>query len=304
MPGRTVIEVLATGPLATIQDLGRPGYAEFGVSPSGAADLPSHRLANRLVANPEDAATIEITLGGLEITSTCGVWIALTGAPVPATVGQRAMAINSPTYLPGGSRLRLGTTAIGLRSYLAVRGGLRMPSVLGSRSTDTLAGLGPARLAVGDLIDTLPPGPDYPNVDLAMTRSLPDLTELRIEPGPRADWLDAESLSLLTQAQWFVSTDSNRVGVRLDGPRLNRAIDDELPPEGLVRGAIQVPPGGQPIIFLADHPVTGGYPVVAVVLGEDLPLLAQARPGQPVHLRWTPSSVQRPTLLEDRCPTL
>lgn len=296
-----MIEVIRTGPLATIQDLGRPGYAEFGVSPSGAADSPSHRLANRLVANPEDAATIEITLGGLEILSTRGGWVALTGAPLPAMAGNRPVAMNAPTYLPPGSRLTLGTATIGLRSYLAIRGGLRIPSVLGSRSTDTLAGLGPRPLAVGDVIGILPPGPRFPNVDLAMIRSLPEITELRIEPGPRADWLTVESFHRLSQAVWTVSPDSNRVGVRLDGSRLDRAIDDELPPEGLVRGAIQVPSAGQPIIFLADHPVTGGYPVVAVVLGADLPLLAQARPGQAVHLRWAAPAYRR-TLPEDRCP--
>lgn len=313
-----MIEVLRTGPLATIQDLGRPGYAGYGVSPSGAADRAGHRLANRLVANPEGAATIEVTLGGLEIVPSRGVWIAVSGAPLPVVVGSapapgdpsgggragggRAggeVGMNAPVYLPAGRRLALGRPEAGLRSYLAVRGGLDVPLVLGSRSTDTLAVLGPAPLAVGDRIAVLPPGPEQPNVDLAPVRSLPTDVRLRIEAGPRADWLRPEAFDLLTGADWSVSANSNRVGVRLEGPLLERAIEDELPPEGLVRGAVQVPPGGQPIIFLADHPVTGGYPVVAVVLGADLPGLAQARPGQRVHLCWGLRPLRCPILREE-----
>jgi biotin-dependent carboxylase-like uncharacterized protein len=292
-----VIEIVRTGPLATVQDLGRPGYADLGVSPSGAADLASHRLANRLVANPEDAATIEVTLGGLEIVTDRGAWVAVTGAPVPVTIQGRPVGINGPVHVPPGGRLALGLAAGGLRSYLAVRGGIGVEPVLGSRSTDTLGGIGPGRLRPGDRLPVLAPGPEQPCVDLAPVSPPPAVVEAGIEPGPRAGWLSPDALPLLAAGPWRVSADTDRVGVRLDGPRLERSRTGELASEGIVRGAIQVPPSGQPIVFLADHPVTGGYPVVAVVRGADLARLAQARPGCEVRLRWV-----RPEPLLDLTP--
>jgi len=291
--------VLRTGPLATVQDLGRPGYADVGVSPSGAADRASHRLANRLVGNPEGAATIEVTLGGLAVVSDRGVWVALTGALVDATVGGRQVALNGPCYLPAHQQLQLGTATAGLRTYLAVRGGLGVPQVLGSRSTDVLGGLGPAPLRAGDRLPVLPAGVLQPNVDLAPVAAPPAVVDARIEPGPRADWLSPEARDLLTRVRWAVSADTNRVGVRLEGARLDRVRTDELPPEGVVRGAVQVPPDGRPIVFLADHPVTGGYPVVAVVRGADLAALAQARPGCTVRLHPDPEYAPLTVLPED-----
>jgi biotin-dependent carboxylase-like uncharacterized protein len=281
-----VIEVLATGPLATLQDLGRPGYADVGVSPSGAADPVSHRLANRLLANPEQAATIEVTLGGLALRSDRDCWIAVTGAPVPLRVGPREEGVNAPVHLPAGHVVALGTADTGLRSYLAVRGGFGVTPVLGSRSTDSLGGVGPAPLRIGDRLPVLPPPTLLPHVDLAPVAALPDVVQARLEPGPRADWLHPESLARLVDGPWHVSVDTSRMGVRLEGVPLVRDRDGELAPEGVVRGAVQVPPNGRPIVFLADHPVTGGYPVVAVVRSADLSGLAQARPGQPVRLRW------------------
>jgi biotin-dependent carboxylase-like uncharacterized protein len=281
------LTVLRPGPLATVQDLGRPGYADVGVGPSGAADPVSHRRANRLVGNPDGAATVEATLGGLRVRAGRTLWVALTGAPAPADVDGRAVPLDAPLALPAGAVLTLGTPPAGLRTYLAVRGGVDVPPVLGSRSTDVLAGLGPAPLAAGDRLPIGTCAADWPAVDVAPVRPLPATTCLRLFPGPRRDWLSAGSVATLAAARWTVSAESNRVGVRLDGPALTRAVTGELAPEGLVRGAVQVPPSGQPIVFLADHPVTGGYPVVAVVARADLPLLAQTRPGQEISLRWT-----------------
>jgi biotin-dependent carboxylase-like uncharacterized protein len=280
-----VIEILATGPLSTVQDLGRPGYAHLGVGESGAADRASLRLANRLVGNAESAAALEVTFGGLTARFHTRTTIALTGAPCPGTIGGRPVFMSGPIEVAPGDELVLRAPTAGLRSYLAVRGGLAVPPVLGSRSTDLLAGLGPAVLAAGD---RLPIGPDSlgdPCVDLAPQPELPGSWTLRISPGPRADWFAASALDRLVGGAYEVTPKSNRVGVRLSGPRLDRLVDAELPPEGMVLGALQVPPDGQPVLFLADHPVTGGYPVIAVVAEPDIALAAQARPGQTLHFR-------------------
>jgi allophanate hydrolase subunit 2 len=157
--------------------------------------------------------------------------------------------------------------------------------VLGSRSTDTLSGLGPAPLAAGDRLPVGALAGEEPVVDVAAVRPPAADPVLRVLPGPRRDWLEPTAWTALTTASWTVSTDSDRVGLRLDGPRLERARAEELPSEGLVPGALQVPPDGAPVLFLADHPVTGGYPVLAVVVTADLPAAAQLRPGDSVRFR-------------------
>lgn len=279
-PGRA-LEVLATGPLLTVQDLGRPGLAALGVGQSGAADAEALRLANRLVGNPEGHAGLEVTFGGLEVRGQGGMYVALTGAPCPMTVHGRHVAAYAPVWVPDGATLRLDAPPCGLRSYLAVRGGIEVPPVLGSRATDTLAGLGPAPLAPGDQVPVGVPGAAMPGVDLATVRP-PEHGEvrLRVVLGPRDDWFTAAARSVLLSEPYEVTAESNRVGMRLAGTALQRARDGELPSEGMVCGALQVPPSGQPTLFLADHPVTGGYPVIATVVAGDIGLAAQARPGQ------------------------
>jgi biotin-dependent carboxylase-like uncharacterized protein len=173
-----------------------------------------------------------------------------------------------------------------LRTYLAVRGGIDAAPVFGSRSTDLLSGLGPGPVTPGTRLPVGDSALGWPAVDVAPVPALPDDLELRVLAGPRDDWVTADALRLLATATYQVSPRSNRVGVRLDGPPLARARQDELLSEGIVRGAVQVPPGGQPVLFLADHPVTGGYPVIGVVEPADTDLLGQARPGQRVSLRW------------------
>ncbi|WP_250564266.1 biotin-dependent carboxyltransferase family protein [Sphaerisporangium fuscum] len=277
--------------MATVQDLGRPGLAHLGVGRSGAADRGALRLANRLLANPEDAAALEITLGGLKVRAHGDLLVALAGAPCPATVTDvagRARAIGHQALerLPDGATLRLGVPRRGLRTYLAVRGGLDVPEVLGSRATDIMAGLGPGRPEPGQLLPVGPPPTVFPLVDLAPVPELrPAEPVLTIMPGPRDDWFTPEALRVLCAEPYEVTADSNRVGMRLRGPRLERARDGELPPEGMVPGALQVPPSGQPTLFLADHPVTGGYPVIAVVCEADVDRAAQVRPGQRIRFR-------------------
>jgi biotin-dependent carboxylase-like uncharacterized protein len=282
-----VLRVLAPGVLATVQDAGRTGWAAIGVPRSGAADRAAHDLANRLVGNRPGAATVEVTAGGLRVRAERTVLVAVTGAPVVVTVGGRAAALNAPLVLPAGADLGLGIPPVGLRSYLAVRGGVGVEPVLGSRSTDTLSGLGPGRLAAGDVLPVGGDAGEEPVVDVAPVRGPVDRPVLRVLAGPRRDWLTDDAWAVLTGREWTVSADSDRVGLRLTGPRLERARDDELPSEGLVPGAVQVPPDGAPVLFLADHPVTGGYPVLAVVVTADLSAAAQLRPGD--ELRFRPS---------------
>ncbi|WP_433871918.1 biotin-dependent carboxyltransferase family protein [Saccharopolyspora sp. CA-218241] len=281
-----MLEVLATGPLATVQDLGRPGLADIGVGPSGAADRGALRLANRLLGNDEGAAAVEVTFGGLELRAHRAVTVAVTGAPCPVAVDGRSAAVNAPVRLAAGARLRLGTPGTGLRSYLAVRGGLDVEPVLGSRATDVLAGLGPDPLAPGTWLPVGPPPERFPVVDVAPVPAHPagELV-LRVHPGPRDDWFTEDALRALLTSRYEVTADCDRVGMKLAGPELPRRRTDELPSEGMVSGALQVPPSSRPTLFLADHPVTGGYPVIAVVTAADVDKAAQAPPGQRIRFR-------------------
>lgn len=272
--------------LALVQDDGRPGQAAIGIGRSGAADRSSYALANRLVGNATGAAAIEVTLGGLEVEGVDGTaWLAVTGAPAPLLLDGRPEPTGAVLALRPGSRLALGLPANGLRSYLAVRGGVDAPPVLGSRSRDTLAGLGPAPLGVGDALPVGDGAADELRVDAVPARQYGDRPVLRVVRGPRDDWL--RDPSALVTTTWTVAPDSDRVGVRLAGGRLD-LVDPgrQLPSEGAIRGAIQVPSGGEPVVFGPDHPVTGGYPVVGVVVDDDTDRLAQLRPGEQVGFAW------------------
>lgn len=286
----TVLEVLAAGPLTLVQDLGRPGLAHLGVSGSGAADRRSHALANRLVANPAESATLEIVMGGFTARVHGGsVDVVLTGADVHPRVDGIPFGTNSIRRLKPGQVLALGTPRTGLRSYLAVRGGIAVGPVLGSRSYDTLSQIGPAPLKAGDVVAIGSPPAAFPELDQAPTPSITAApVQLGVIRGPRDDWFD--DADALVQTPWAVSGHADRVGVRLTGPPLSpRWPGRQLPSEGTVRGAIQVPPSGRPVILGADHPVTGGYPVIGVVAAADTDALAQLRPGQTLLLRWRPA---------------
>ncbi|BCY10217.1 biotin-dependent carboxyltransferase family protein [Actinoplanes sp. L3-i22] len=280
------LEVVRAGVRTTIQDQGRPGYAHLGVPRSGAVDAGALRLANRLAGNPPGAAGLEILLGGVRLRATRATTLAVTGAPCDVTVGERPADPGLPLAVPAGALISIGQARAGLRIYLAAAGGIAVPPVLGSRSTDTLSGLGPDRVLDGDV---LPLGPMIalpPGVDLAPYPPPAAELRLRIWLGPRDDWFTADAIATMFRSVYRVSPESDRVGARLTGPALDRAVGGELPSEGLVLGAIQVPANGQPLIFLADHPTTGGYPVIGVVDPADVDLLGQARPGLPV--RFTP----------------
>jgi biotin-dependent carboxylase-like uncharacterized protein len=275
------LTVLECGPLTTVQDAGRVGQAALGIGRSGACDRASYRLANRLVGNDPGAAVLEVTFGGLAVRAEQGVTVATTGARC-----QGATAHNAPVWLPAGGELRLGPPGSGLRTYLAVRGGIEVEPVLGSRSTDVLAGLGPEKVTAGDVVPVGEPRGDMPSVDVAPVDD-PAGGELvvRVLPGPRLDWFAGDSWASLTGQVYGVSNDCDRVGVRLEGDPLERSRNGELPSEGMMRGALQVPPSGTPVLFLADHPVTGGYPVIGYVVDADVDRCAQLRPGQTVRFR-------------------
>jgi len=274
-----MIEVIATGPLATVQDLGRPGYRQLGIGRSGAADRRAHRLANRLVGNPETAATIEFTFGGLAIRLHQPATIALTGAYCPGGPDWQAALT-----VPAGHRLAVAPPSAGLRSYLAVRGGVAVEPVLGSRATDVLSGLGPPVLVPGMLLPIgtevagEPSGEAVTDTRLAGTAG----AGITVLPGPRTDWFTQPDQ--LYQRAWTVLPESNRVGIRLSGKPLQRSRFGELQPEPMLPGAIQVPPSGLPIVLFRDAPVTGGYPVIGVLPAAELDRLAQLRPGDRLRL--------------------
>ncbi len=284
MTGELIVQ--QTGPLSTIQDLGRAGHAAQGVPRSGAADRASLQLANRLLGNAPGDAAIEATLGGLAVQLTAARWCVVTGADAPVLLDGTPVGNHAPFLVPAGATVRLGRPAHGLRSYLAVRGGLDTPVVLGSRSEDVLSGIAPRPLAPGVhvLLGALP-GSTLAPVDIAPVRAWSEHPVLQLDRGPRHDWITPDSWRALTSSAYEVSSESNRIGLRLTGRRLARAIEIELPSEGLVPGAMQVPPSGEPVVFLADHPTTGGYPVVAVVAPGSLNLLGQLTPGQSVRFR-------------------
>lgn len=283
----TRLKVIRPGPLTLVQDRGRPGLGFLGMGSAGAMDRAALALANRLVGNDADAAGLEILLGGAEFQTDDPLWFAVAGARGAVTAGDRLVEPNTATLLGAGERIVFPAAEHGIRYYLAVRGGVEVPSVLGSRSRDTLAALGPEPLAEDAVLPIGPePATQIPPVDVVPVDLPPEGTvTLEVRPGPRREWFAEESWRALLHDGWRVSPRSDRSGVRLEGPVLVRTDARELPSEGMVAGAIQVSPDGAPTILAVDHPVTGGYPVIAVVTDAALDALAQLRPGQSIRFR-------------------
>ena len=288
-PSAPGLRVASPGLLSLVQDLGRPGLADIGVTASGAADTAAARRANRTVGNARDAALVE-TLGGLAVIAEVDAVIALAGADPHAQIRRREsdvgvpVGLDAPVLLQTGDELAFGMPDTGLRTYVAVRGGVEFAPVMGSRARDTLSGIGPAPLRVGDAI---PIGTcavsavDVSAMGAAAQRDDEPVT-LRIRFGPRDDWFDDSERAHLTQATWVVGKQADRIGTRLEPAPGERPISvrpGDLASEGVVVGALQVPPSGEPVMFGPDHPVTGGYPVIAVIVDADLPCTAQLRPG-------------------------
>ena len=279
--------VLQPGPLALVEDLGRPGLAHLGVPGSGALDRGAARLANRLVGNPDGAAIVEILLGGFRARFQGEAWFAVTGAWGSVTLDGHAIAPYTATRAASGSELELATAERGIRYVLGVRGGIDVPEVLGSRSRDTMSALGPEPLAAGQVLPIgAEPEASVPLLDQEAAFPPPDgLVTLALLPGPRADWFTDASRTALFDAGWRLSEHADRVGARLLGTPLAGRVPGELASEATVPGSIQVAGDGLPTILLADRPVTGGYPVIAIVAPGSLDAVAQLRPGQEVRFR-------------------
>jgi biotin-dependent carboxylase-like uncharacterized protein len=287
-----LLTVARAGALTTVQDRGRPGFAHLGVPRSGALDRHAHRLANRLVGNEQDAPVLETTVDGVAVVFNVGVYAAVTGAYADVSVAGREAAWSMPVHVRAGERFDVGRARRGVRSYLAVSGGISVTPVLGSVSTDLLSGLGPAPLSAGNTVALGDLVGRAAAIDMAPYPMPDDPVTLHIHDGPRLNWLSAQGIRTLTDAQWTVSPQSNRIGLRLDGPLVERARHDELESEGLVLGAVQAPPQGGLVVFGADHPTTGGYPVVAIVDPSSLAACAQASPGTKVRLVRTHSGAR------------
>ncbi len=295
--GAPALEVLAPGPLTVVVDLGRPGRAAQGVARSGAVDRGSFRRANRLVGNPSGTAALEVAAGGLHVRALADLVVAVTGAPAPLTLLNPDADAESEVEVTGdaafaldrGVELRLGVPTRGMVSYLAVAGGVTAEAVLGSLATDLLSGIGPARLTTGDVVRIGRARESAAAVepDPGPRLSAPDeTTEIEVLLGPREDWFTPEAVERFLASAWTVTPRSNRVGLRLENEHpLTRSRTDELPSEGTVPGSIQVPPSGQPVVFTADHPVTGGYPVIACVARHDLDRIGQVPVGGRVRFR-------------------
>lgn len=288
-PVASGLTVVHPGLYSALQDLGRPGLMALGVAEAGALDRAALRQANRLVGNSAGSAVIESVHGGLVLQADEDQVLAVTGADVGLTIAlpdeeEREPALCAPFLLRAGEVLRQSPPASGLRTYTAVRGGFEAEEVLGSRSTDSMSGLGPPALGPGTRLAVGRPSSGSTVGDPEEPRRIGAPEVLRVIPGPREDWFE-DGVARLCATDWTVTAQSNRIGLRLDGPALARTREGELPSEGTVRGALQVPPSGLPVLFLADHPVTGGYPVIAVVAAADLDRAAQLAPGSTVRFR-------------------
>lgn len=287
------LTVLATGLQTLWQDNGRSGKAALGLSESGAMDKTALHTANRIVGNPSDSPCLEITHGGFRARANGDVVITLTGAPCPLTLktadGERYRVESyCPLNLAAGDEIHVGTPVRGLRSYLAVRSGFVVEQILGSAARDSLAQLGPAVISIGDILQT----GAHSHCNAVLLDELPqsalpavgETVTLDIVAGPRTDWFTADALARLTAQDWLVTPQSNRIGLRLAGEQqLERRQHQELPSEGTCSGSIQVPASGQPVLFLHDHPLTGGYPVIAAVAEYHLDLAGQIPPGAAIR---------------------
>ena len=281
------VTMLATGPQALVQDLGRPGIAHLGVPPSGALDVPALRLANRLVGNAESAAGVEALLGGLRLRADCSCVVAVTGPAVQVTVNGGSRDSHTPSTCPTGTCWPSARPPTGCVTTSASTAGLAVPAELGSRSTDLLSGIGPAPMTAGDTLPLGDPTGQARGADQLGPRPVPDEIAVPVLLGPRDDWFD-RAAEQLTAGSWRVSPESNRIGLRLTGPALVRAaeFDSAELPERTRRHRCRAGAGERAtVMFLADHPTTGGYPVIGVLPAAALALVAQARPGTSVRFR-------------------
>jgi antagonist of KipI len=297
-----MIQVLQPGMFTTVQDLGRYGYGPLGVSPSGAADPISLRIGNLLVGNPESAPALEMTLLGGKFVFPEGALVALTGSDFGASI-----PMYSATVIPPGGRLDVGPTRSGARCYLCVHGGIATKPLLGSASTHVLTGLGGFEGRPLKKGDVLPVGPAH---EVSPKIIVPEALEklqprkiLRATIAPQTAWFSENSVSLFYQSTWQVTEESNRMGLRLDGPELETPKHGHMISEGVSLGAIQIPAGGRPIILFVEQQTTGGYPKIANVISADLSSVGQLRPRDQIRFEPVTPDVAR-TLAQEQVALL
>lgn len=279
-----MLNIIRAGMYTSVQDAGRSGFRQLGVGLCGAMDRPALAVANLLVGNDPGAAVLEITLGLAVVEFNQDVWFALSGAPCEATLDGQPVWIGWRMRAKAGQRLTLGRPQLGVRSYLAVAGGIDVPVVMGSRSTDLNAGFGGLdgrRLRDGDRLAVLPARRAFTKPQ-GVKLLLPG-NRIRVLPGPEYHEFDARSKRMFWGAPWHLDPQSNRMGYRLNGQALKRTTDREMFSHGLLPGVVQVPHGGQPIVLMNDAQTTGGYPRIACVIEADLYQMAQVPLGQPIH---------------------
>lgn len=288
MSGTAELEIEDPGLFASVQDAGRFGAERFGVSPSGAADPVSLEIANRLVGNPADAAAIEVTLTGarLRLAADSAV-IALAGAEAALAIDGERREGWVGHRIRRGSRIEIGPATAGVRSYLAVAGGVLVPPILGSRSTHWRSGLGgldgrPLRAGDRLPIAAEDPSPAAPLLRYRYDRRPYFGGPIAIVPGPQADHFQPEALGMLVDGRYRISPQSDRMAVLLDGPKLPFRGGFNIVSDGVVTGSIQVPGHGRPLVLAADRQTTGGYPKIATVTSPAIPRLAQRRPNERV----------------------
>ena len=275
--------VIKPGLLTTVQDLGRFGHQAAGVPVAGPMDSFSHRLANQLVANDAAAATLEITLIGPELECDVETTFAIAGAHFDVWCGDRPVPMATSFRVSQGQRVRFGKRIQGARAYLGVSGGVQARPILGSRATHVVSGMGGhdgRALVAGDrlpIASSLPP--DTIRKAVGLTLPTGGRATLRVIPGPQAEWFHADALRAVSGTSFRISSRSNRMGYRLEGPPLARIRPSELISEPVCMGAIQVPGAGEPILLMADRQTAGGYPKIGHVISADLPLAGQLAPG-------------------------
>jgi antagonist of KipI len=298
------LKVLRPGVLATVQDLGRRGFQHLGIVPGGAMDPVSHRIANALVGNDTEAATLEIAVLGPELLIGCDALLALHGARFAAEIDGVPLPQSRPVFVHSGARLRIGRAVTGCFGYLAVAGGMDVEAVLGSRSTHLAGGFGGWRGRSLARNAEVPFAPDATALAAArfgrltvrhraaavacsetvrwfapaMTLPEHDAPAIRAVEGMHAALFDEAGRGLFFNERWRIAPDSNRMGYRLLGPRLVLTTPTEILSQATCLGTVQIPPAGQPIVLMADHQTTGGYPRIAEVIAADTPRLAQLEP--------------------------
>lgn len=284
----SILRVVEPGLSTTVQDAGRFGYQRFGVSVSGAVDIESLSLANRLAGNPADSAALEMTMsGGAYEVLADRLAVALCGADMPLSLDGKPAAPNRTHVLRRGARIEVGMARSGLRAYLAVGGGIDVPPVLGSRATHLRSGLGGIEgraLQGGDLL------PGEPPASVSLLRLKQDRRPyfggvVRVVAGPQADAFEPGALRMLTAGRYRLSSQIDRMAARLDGPVLPFRDGFNIVSDGIVAGSIQVPGHGHPLVLLADRQTTGGYPKIATAITPDIALIGQRRPHERIRFR-------------------